>query len=276
MHPYYPPPPFAAPPPPPRRLLVERIVLDEQMTASRRLDPRPWGVRPWLFPLLALIALVVIANVIGVAAFGNRHGGARTWGGIALTFVAELVLFLLLLAIGQPLARRGGGWRRTFGLDRVRRTDWLPWLLGVGFVFVGRIAVGFLAYVLSDGSALTQANNVRLPSATLAEVVVLAVPLVIVAPVAEELMFRGLILRTFMRRMPFWPAAVLSTFLFGLAHTYEVATVAGAATLAATVGVLGIVNCYLVRITGRLAPGMMLHATGNGVAVLYLAVHAAH
>lgn len=275
MHPYAP-PPFAAPPPPPRRLLVERIVLDEQMAASRRGDPRPWGVRPWLLPLIALMVLVVVANVVGVAAFGNRHGGARTWGGIALSFVAELVLLLLLLAIGEPIARRVGGWRRAFGLDRVRRTDWLPWLLGIGFLFVGRVVVGLLAYVFSHGSALAQANNVRLPSATAAEVAVLAIPLVVVAPVAEELMFRGLILRTFLRRMPFWPAAVLSTLLFGLAHTYEVATLAGAVTLAASVGVLGLVNCYLVRITGRLTPGMMLHATANGVAVLYLAVSATH
>jgi membrane protease YdiL (CAAX protease family) len=229
-----------------------------------------------VLPLVALIALVVVANVVGVAAFGNQHGSARTWGGIALSFVAELVLLLLLLAIGEPLARRGGGWRRTFGLDWVRRSDWLPWLLGIGFLFIGRVVVGFLAYLLSHGSALTQANNVRLPSATVAEVAVLAVPLVILAPVAEELMFRGLILRTFLRRMPFWPAAVLSTLLFGLAHTYEVATLAGALTLAASVGVLGLVNCYLVRITGRLAPGMMLHATANGVAVIYLAVSATH
>jgi hypothetical protein len=31
-----------------------------------------------------------------------------------------------------------------------------------------------------------------------------------------------------------------------------------------------------VRITGRLVPGMMLHATANGVAVLALALSATH
>lgn len=275
MQPYYP-PPYAAAPPPPRRLLIERVVLDEQMAESRRIDPQPWGVRPWLLPLLTLIVIVVVANVIGVAAFGSQHGPARTWGGIAVTFLAELALLVLLLLIGEPIARRGGGWRRTFGLSWPRRTDWLPWLIGIGFLIVGRLVVGLLAAIFSHGSALAQANNVRLAHPSLAEVLVLAVPLVILAPVTEELMFRGMILRTFLRRMPFWPAAVLSTLLFGLAHTYEVATFAGAATLAASVGVLGMVNCFLVRITGRLTPGMMLHATANGVAVLYLALSAGH
>jgi membrane protease YdiL (CAAX protease family) len=130
--------------------------------------------------------------------------------------------------------------------------------------------------VFSHGSALSQASNVPLRHPTVAEIAVLAIPLVILAPVTEELMFRGFMLRTFMRRMPFWPAAVLSTLLFGFAHAYEVGTFVGAVTLAATVGTLGLVNCYLVRITGRLVPGMMLHATANGVAVLALALSATH
>jgi uncharacterized protein len=32
--------------------------------------------------------------------------------------------------------------------------------------------------------------------------------------------------------------------------------------------VLGIGTCFLVRITGRLVPGMMVHATVNAVALL--------
>ena len=256
-------------------MLVERVVLDEQMAESRRVDPRPWGVRLWLLPLVTLVLIVLVGNVIAGLALGSRHGAARVWGGITLTFLAEVVLLVLLLAIGRPVVERGGGWRRTFGLDTVRRTDWLPWLLGIGLLFIGHLVVGVLAYVFSHGSALTQASNLHLHHPTAAEVIVLAVPLAILAPVTEELMFRGFILRTFMRRLPFWPAAVLSTVLFGLAHTYEVGTIVGALTLAATVGVLGIVNCYLVRITGRLTPGMMLHASTNLLALLVLAAQAA-
>lgn len=270
MYPYYPAPP-PPPLPPPRRMLVERVVLDEQMADSRRMDPRPWGVRLWLLPLVTLVLIVVVGNVAAALVLGSRHGTARVWGGITLTFLAEVVLLALLVVIGRPVVERGGGWRRAFGLDWVRRTDWLPWLLGIGLVFVGHVVVGVLAYVFSHGSALSQASNLRLRHPTVAELLVLAVPLAILAPVTEELMFRGFMLRTFMRRLPFWPAAVLSTLLFGLAHTYEVGTLAGAVTLAATVGVLGLVNCYLVRITGRLTPGMMLHATANLLALLVLA-----
>jgi hypothetical protein len=42
----------------------------------------------------------------------------------------------------------------------------------------------------------------------------------------------------------------------------------GAVALFCSISVLGIGTCYLVRITGRLVPGMMVHATVNAVALL--------
>ena len=38
-------------------------------------------------------------------------------------------------------------------------------------------------------------------------------------------------------------------------------------TLACTVGVLGLTSSYLVRITGRLTPGIMVHASFNALAL---------
>jgi membrane protease YdiL (CAAX protease family) len=77
-----------------------------------------------------------------------------------------------------------------------------------------------------------------------------------------------------MRRMSFWPAALLSTAVFALFHTYEVSTVQGAAALALSVATLGMTNCYLVRITGRLVPGMLVHATFNLVATIFVVAQA--
>jgi len=39
-----------------------------------------------------------------------------------------------------------------------------------------------------------------------------------IAPLGEELLFRGLLLRALVRRMEFWPAAVVSGVIFGIAH----------------------------------------------------------
>lgn len=257
----------------PRKLLLERTVLDEQVHRNRRDDSRPWGVLPWLGPLLTLAALIVVGNLLHAYAIPGS-GGGRTAGTVALAIGGELVLLAALLGFGRPIAGRNGGWRTAFGLDRVRGADWLPWLTGFGFVFIGRNIVGVLANMLSNGRAGAQASNVQLSHPGPLSIAVLALTAVVLAPVAEELMFRGLLLRTFMRRLSFWPAALLSTALFGLFHVYEVHTLLGAVTLALEVGVLGLCTCYLVRITGRLTPGIMVHATFNALALVVAVVAA--
>jgi membrane protease YdiL (CAAX protease family) len=251
--------------PPARPSLLERTVLDEQIRTAQQSGPQPWGVRSWLGPLLSLAALIVLSGFAAVAL--PADGSGRTVGVAALSVGLEVVLLAVLLAFGRPLAARGGGWRVALGLDRVRGSDWLPWITGVGFAFLGRGVVSILAVALTGGSALKEASNLSGGDTSIASIVVLVVTAVVLAPVAEELMFRGLILRTFMHRFRFWPAAVLSSLLFGGFHVYEVDTLAGAITLACSVGMLGLVNCYLVRITGRLTPGIMVHATYNALAV---------
>jgi membrane protease YdiL (CAAX protease family) len=258
-----------------RALLLERTVLDQEMQANRAADRRPWGILPWLGPLLATVALIVASEAIAAYALPDR-GIGRTIAGVVLAIGGELVLLLALLAFGRSIAVRNGGWRAAFGLDRVRGADWLPWITGFGFVFLGRSVVGLVADVLSGGRAAGEASNVHLSSPGVAEVVVLALTAVVLAPIAEELMFRGLLLRTFMRRLSFWPSALLSTLLFGLFHVYEVRTVLGAVTLACSVAVLGLGNCYLVRISGRLTPGIMVHATFNALALTVAVLQATH
>jgi len=247
--------------PPVQPSLLERTVLDQQVDADRQ----SWGVRSWLGPLLALAGLIVASGFVAAALPGGGTG--RTVGAAALTIGMELLLLAVLWAFGRPLAARGGGWRRALGLDRVRGSDWLPWITGVGFAFIGRTVVGVVAVALTGGRALAEASNLTGGDSDVVSIVVLVLAAVVLAPVAEELMFRGLILRTFMHRFSFWPAALLSTLLFGAFHVYEVETVAGAITLACSVGMIGLVNCYLVRITGRLTPGIMVHATCNALAV---------
>lgn len=245
------------------RLLVERTVLDEQARASLERDPEPWGVRTWLGPLVVLAAVVVSGYV---AAFYDGPGSVAL--DVTVLIGGELVLLAALLAFGRPVAARAGGWRAGFGLDRVRAHDWLPWLLGFGIVYACRTAVVVVATLLSGGRALAESNNLPVGSPTVLSVVVLTLTAVVLAPVTEELMFRGLLLRSFLRRMGFWPAALLSSLVFALFHVHQVDTVLGAVTLALSVGTLGLGNCFVVRITGRLAPAMMLHATFNALSLV--------
>lgn len=83
---------------------------------------------------------------------------------------------------------------------------------------------------------------------------------VLVAPICEEIFFRGFLFGGLLHRMSFWPAALLSAFLFGLAH--------GDVGSFAVLFVFGIVLAYVRWRTGSIWPGIVIHAANNAIAGL--------
>lgn len=83
---------------------------------------------------------------------------------------------------------------------------------------------------------------------------------VLVAPICEELFFRGFLFGGLLHRMSFWPAALLSAFLFGLAH--------GDVGSFAVLFVFGVVLAFVRWRTGSIWPGIVIHAANNATAGL--------
>lgn len=86
--------------------------------------------------------------------------------------------------------------------------------------------------------------------------------LVIVAPFAEELIFRGFMLPAFAQRFGFLAGALITSLLFGLAH------------LQVNVGILtflmGMLLAWLYKKTGSLWPAILFHSLKNLVAFLII------
>jgi hypothetical protein len=96
----------------------------------------------------------------------------------------------------------------------------------------------------------------RLVWGTRGEVLVDVLDSVVLAPVVEELLFRGLLYGTLRLRLGPAPATILSAALFALAHGY---------------GVVGFVSVFMSGVlwavayerTRSLWPGMLAHAANN-------------
>jgi len=104
-----------------------------------------------------------------------------------------------------------------------------------------------------------------------------AVPLFVVttvvfAPLAEEILFRGVLFQGLRQRTGFWVAALVSALLFTLPHLAEGGGVFASGVITSGILPLGIVFAALVERRGSLAPAIVAHATYNaiGVAVLVL------
>ena len=88
---------------------------------------------------------------------------------------------------------------------------------------------------------------------------------VILAPIFEELAFRGLLFAMLRRRFTFLPAALLSATIFALAHGYS---------LLGFMSVLwkGFLWAWIYERTGSLLPGMLAHAVNNVLVCLSVMV----
>ena len=180
--------------------------------------------------------------------------------------LATVLLGCAGVLVARRPARQSGGLERALGFDLplwsdVGRLVW--WSLGLlllqGFAIVGlQAAVPALRDVPVENTDFLR----DVPPAAL---LVLVVAAVLVAPVLEELLFRGVVLQGLMLRTGFWPASLVSSVVFGAFHA--TATGLEAVPIVVATAVFGLGLCVLTRRTGRLGPGIGVHALRNAVAV---------
>jgi membrane protease YdiL (CAAX protease family) len=87
-----------------------------------------------------------------------------------------------------------------------------------------------------------------------------ALVVIVVAPLCEELFFRGFLFRVLRLRMAFWFAAVIDGLLFGLVHASST-SIAALPILA----FLGLVFCWVYERTGTLFATIAMHALNNTI-----------
>jgi membrane protease YdiL (CAAX protease family) len=220
------------------------------------------GWRPWT-------AWAAIAAGFGVTIFGGMVVAiiAATMGAsisnpspgvnIGLTFFQNLclvgaALFFARLA-GRPAAP-------DFGLRRPERlAAAVGLLLGVWASFYAFSAVWVAALGLDERQTLPDELGIQDSTFNLALVVVL---ITVVAPLGEELFFRGYFFGALRNWKGWMPAAIVTGLVFGAIHI-------GSAPIGFTVplAAFGFGLCVLYQRTGSLYPGIALHALNNSVAL---------
>ncbi|WP_346817783.1 CPBP family intramembrane glutamic endopeptidase [Bacillus paramobilis] len=91
--------------------------------------------------------------------------------------------------------------------------------------------------------------------------ILLLIGFAILTPIFEELIFRGFILRFFSERFPFWIAAIITSFFFGIAHTYSLGVIV-------ITFFMGLLMAILCKKTKSIIPAMLFHIMNNTLAFL--------
>jgi membrane protease YdiL (CAAX protease family) len=141
---------------------------------------------------------------------------------------------------------------------------WGPviWLGAIG----AQIVVG--AVIVALGVPLVgNTEGIEEISADRTYVVTLVITAVIAAPVVEEMVFRGVVMRGLRSRLPMVAVVVLQGLLFGAAHIDPVRGVGNVGLVLVLAGV-GVAFGVAVALLGRIGPSMVAHALFNGAVLL--------
>ncbi len=136
---------------------------------------------------------------------------------------------------------------------------WAMRAVAAGFFLV---PLGFALFILLRQTVRPEvsASATALPDLTVIHALALLLYGGFIAPIAEELLFRGVLFGWLRQRFSFWPAAALSALAFGLVHLRFEAIV--------VTGLIGIVLAYFYERTRSLATAILVHQTYNSLNLL--------
>jgi uncharacterized protein len=221
-----------------------------------------WSVRDFVLVVLAGFA----GGVLGAAAgFVASDIGTALVAGLAFQYGGNLVGLALLLRT------KGLSWH-SLGLD-LRTSDGR--YLFLGFALLIGLAVAFfpLASLLGLESSGQAVAEVLPQSDGVAVRILLVLGIALLAPLTEELMFRGVLLQALQARVSMRAALLWSAAIFALFHLLGISgenPVAAAALALPQLFLVGLVLGRLVRRHGRLGPAVFVHAGYNLIAVIVL------
>lgn len=222
----------------------------------RRTTPTQYGL--WVALPLGVLAILVASGVI-VA------GAAKTLDLTVSAPVAAAVVGAALYALAMALVVAVD--RLVFGA-RLTKNDlgvghsltWKELSLGIagfiGFLFVSMllITVAKTALPMLDWS---QPQDVGFTTTLFGTDRILAfLLLVVVSPIAEELLFRGYLFHRLRKaRMPLWLATIAVSLVFAVVH--------GQINVGVAVFVLSVFACGLRHYTNSIWPGTIIHGLNN-------------
>lgn len=181
---------------------------------------------------------------------------------------AAIYVVMLVIVIGLPwVIFKSKTSRDDVGLSRL--PSWLDIIItpaGLIMYLVLTIALSMLMMRFFPSVDLDQAQEIGFNNISQRYEYILAfITLVIMAPIAEEVIFRGYLFSKLKKYFPVWFGIIVTSLMFGFIH--------GQIRVAVDTFALSIILCLLRQITGSLWSPILLHMAKNGVAYYILFIN---
>ncbi len=214
------------------------------------------SIRWWSALLLG--AFANYASIVVIGLFANFIANETTTTNSVLYAVSSVILLITVVVF---LRSKRINFKDFLGKFVPKQILYTP-LYYVVYMIMSRVAqaaVGLLPNV-----DLQQKQDFGLESNSPWQLLLIFLALVILPPLCEEVLFRGLLYRTFKKPFGKIAAAIIISLLFGAAH--------GQWNVATDTFVLSLMLIYLLEKTNSLWPSIALHFFKNAVAFLLVFV----
>jgi membrane protease YdiL (CAAX protease family) len=213
------------------------------------------GVSEFLPPLLTRAGVVSSSEVLN-AASGTTFTALNFW----LLIVSDIVSAALIVALVLSFYKEK---LSSLGLTTKKLPKAI--LYGVMGFFVAFILADIAAYPIQQHFGVDTTQQALSQSAAVSGLLPLVLLSgVIIAPIAEEIVFRGYLYKAFRDRFKPWYAIIMSAALFSAIHLEPLAAV--------PLFVIGVVLAYVYEKTDNLMAPIALHMLNNAVAFLAVAL----
>lgn len=234
---------------------------------------------PWL-GVIVVVAVYFLSQIIGsllisiyplVKHWTASH--AEDWlnNSVLAQFVYVLIAEAATIGAVAWFVRRYRQRLEVIGLKKPHWRDAGYGLVAVPFYYALYLLAVSIIGAFWHGLNVNQTQQIGFTSVHGAVQLVLTfISLVVLPPLAEEIMVRGLLFSSLKKALRLWSAIFVTSLIFGSAHLAE-----GGAAGPLWIGfidtfVLSVVLCYLREKTGSLWAGITLHALKNGIAFVAL------
>lgn len=235
-------------------------------TAAGPPAPR-WGFGDFLLVWFGALVVAVVVQTVALSILGVTDTTHIPRPDEITSTVVTLYAQGAAMALGVALVAwwRGGGQtlRTAFGFVlRFRDAGWM--LIGV-LISLGTVVLITPVTRLHD-KAVEQHVVTLYREASGGQRAAFAIAVGIVAPIAEELLFRGLLLRSLQRRLPTVAAVIVAALVFAAAHLVDPSAYVALFPLM----VLSLVSGYAAVRTFELSRSIFLHIGFNLLTVVVL------
>jgi hypothetical protein len=236
------------------------------------MEPQPtkagWSVWDPLLIYLAAFVLSIFALVIaGLAGYLDLENiDAAEELPKVLAVLAPAQFAAMLAGIRWVSRRKGSGdMKRDFRL-RYQSGDWVALLYGVGLLLAAGLILSFVFEVLGIDPGTQQVVEAAEGAERLPEKLIITVVIAVLAPVAEEILFRGMLFDALLARTSVKRTVWISGVVFGLVHLIDPAALP---LVPALIG-LGVILGYARQRTDSLSRPILMHIGFNSVTAIGL------